>query len=148
MGIITEEKLNNLIRIFHEKELIKKIRKAKDCDRIRIYQKEKQAVSKELTSFKDVVIHMIGLIERNNGEGYIIGSDYDISPEDALEICLICRMTGIENTALFDNTMLSKALRQIKGDLVDIAKNFADFIDDEQTFRYYDDEQFLKKLFN
>ena len=58
-------------------------------------------------------------------------------------------MSGIEDTALFtDNTMLSKALRQIKGDLVDIAKNFADFIDYGQNFKYYDDDELLKKLFD
>ena len=139
-----EERLNELIRLFHEGKVVEKI--AKSTNKVKTYKKQKKMLKDKIDSFKEDVLKYYNL------EKDVVFDDYDILPEDALQICLICIMAGINDDDLFGcYEDLPIALRQIEGKLSDIAEKisyFLDFNEESQLFSEYEEEELIERFFD
>lgn len=137
------EKLDNLIRTFKEKEVVGKI-VAANGDYI-VYENEKKRMLRNLKNFKRRANKIL------ETKCYVM--DYQISPQDALQIAFICMMTNIRDNDLFgDPEELPEALRKIEGKCATLAKNIAYFLSVQEglglCFSDYDEKELLKKIFS
>ena len=139
-----EERLNELIRLFHEGKVVEKI--AKSTNKVKTYKKQKQLLKDKIDRFKEDVLKYYNL------EKDVVFDDYDILPEDALQICLICIMAGINDDDLFGcYEDLPIVLRQVEGKLSDIAEEisyFLDFNEESQLFSEYEEEELIERFFD
>lgn len=139
------ENLEYLIRIFQERKIVDKLAVATKETRIAVYNEEKKALSKELKDFQNSAKKKIDLKEK------LVDKDYNILPENAIDICLICMMTGINDNVMLENyTELSSALWKVEGDFAYIARNLRHFIGEDDSgklFSDYGEEKLLKKFF-
>ena len=137
-----KERLNELIRTFHDKKIVEKI--AKSNNKFGTYQKQKKLLKEELDSFRKDVLKYYNL-----SRVVIVDEEYDILPEDSLQICLICMMIGINDDDLFGNYEdLPIALRQIEGSLSAIAGRISDYLDEAQLFLDYTEKELIKIFFD
>lgn len=145
-------KLDELVRLFHERKIVEKIAEAKGD--LAVYEKERKELSYKLEKFKAEAEKKMQEIKDNNEECGVIEDGYEVLPEDALQISVICMMTGIDDCDLLTNYgVIPVALRQIKGKMAGIAENIAHFIgtgegDEIDLFSKYDVEELLKKFFS
>lgn len=136
-----KERLDELVRIFKERDTVRKILQAKDVKAV--YEEEKTAMSKQLESFNN---EMQIFIEEN--ETPISDPSEVISPENVVEICFILLMSRVDDCALTDNCEeIDPILSQVKGEEQEIAKRFSDFLYEKvRFFSDYTDEEVLKEL--
>lgn len=141
-----KEEISNLIRIFHERQVVEKIAESKGA--LAVYEEQKSVLNEELETFKAKAKEAI------QSQDHVV-CQYKISPKDALQICFICMMTGIDDMKMLENwEKLPIALRKIKGKSARLAENIAHFLgcdeeeDDEgEMFSKYEVEKLLKKFF-
>lgn len=134
--------LNELVRLFKERDTVRRILQAKDAKAV--YEEVKAAVRHELESFKEMMLH------------FIVESEYPISDvsevissENVVEICFILLMSGVvDECDLADNYVeIESILNQVKGEQQEIADRFAGFLYGEfQCFSTYTEEELLKEL--
>jgi len=150
--------LEDLIRSFHEREVVEKIAKAKG-HRLSAYEEEKKAMQQELQKFEETAREMIAIHEMVEDDLGVVIDDpyYRIHPEDSLQICFICKMTKINDDQLLKNYhSLIEALRKVKGELAEPAGKMARFLSNDKDgetgfFTDYKDsetEKFLSKFFD
>lgn len=138
------EKLNELVALLRERQVVKQLSETEGIERIQVFERERKALSKELKAFKRQ--------SKRNVEKKIYAV-YRFRPENVLEICIVCMMTGIKDDDIFLNWEdIPIALRQIEGELKPIAENFAKFIgsepnDDNDYFSFYTLPKLLEMLF-
>lgn len=127
------EKLENLIRLFHENKTVERIALAKG-DKC-VYDWQCRMFEDELRSLKDDSVHY----------GYMIKeSEYNtIPPQDAVQISFICIMARIDHFKLLQiYDMLPVALRKMKGESSELAEKIAHYIgrecDGDKNFGFLD----------
>lgn len=134
--------LNELVRLFKERDTVRRILQAKDAKAV--YEEVKAAVRHELESFKEMMLHFIVEFE------YPISDVSEvISPENVVEICFILLMSGfVDEYDLADNgEEIELILNQVKGEQREIADRFSKFLYDEyKSFSNYTEETLLNKL--
>lgn len=144
-----EEKLEKFIRLLKESRFAERLKESDD--KWETFDDEKEKIEGELKVFSEEAYEQIL-------KGDSILEDYKVTPENALEIVLVCVMTGIDDDdMLAEWEVLPKALRQIKGDLHEIAENIADFLEEteeerkEKMPRYFSEyeygEEFIEEFF-
>jgi len=137
--------LEEMVRIFQERKIVEKLAKADKQSRILVFDEEKQALSKELKEFRKSAKKKIELKEQ------LVNKDYNILPENAIDICLICMMTDINDNVMLGNyTELPSALGKVEGNFAYIAKNIRHSIGEDDGGKLFSDceeEKLLKKFF-
>lgn len=127
------EKMENLIRLFHEKRVVERIvlSKGDKC----VYDWQCKMFEDELKSLKEDSLHY----------GYIIKEkDYNtIPPQDAVQISFICIMARIDHFKLLQiYDELPVSLRKIKGEYSELAEKIAYYIgregDGDKNFGFLD----------
>lgn len=127
------EKLENLIRLFHEKKVVERIALSKGD--ICVYNWQCRMFEDELRSLKDDSVHY----------GYMIKeSEYNtINPQNAVQIAFICIMARIDHFKLLQiYDELPVALRKLKGESSELAEKIAHYIgregDGDKNFGFLD----------
>lgn len=134
--------LNELVRIFKERNTVRKILQAKDVKAV--YEEEKAAVIYELEIFREM---MSPFIEESK---YPISDASEvISADDVVEVCFILLMSEVDDCDLIDDwKSMEGILNQVQGDdLQEIAGRLIEFLYDERySFSELSEEELLKKL--
>lgn len=133
--------LNELVRIFKERDTVRNILRAKDVKAV--YEEEKAAMSERLESFNNEMQTFIKEFE------YPISDVSEvISPENVVEICVILLMSGVGDDELSENwKKIETILNHVKGEQQEIADRFSKFLYGEcYSFPNFTEEELLKKL--
>lgn len=138
------EKLENLIRLFHEKKTVERI--ALSRGDICVYNWQYKIFEEQLKSLHEDSLCYSYMIKE---EEYST-----ISPQDAIQIAFICIMARIDHFKLLQiYEVLPVALRKVKGELSELAEKIAHYIgregDGDKNFGFLDcsQEDMLKILF-
>lgn len=133
--------LNELVRIFKERDTVRKILQAKDVKAV--YEEEKAAMSEQLESFNNEMQPFI-----DEGEEPISDVSEVISSENVVEICFILLMSGVDDEDLVDDIGdIEFTLGQVQGERQEIANRLSDFLyKGMEYFSDYTEEEVLKKL--
>lgn len=140
----SKEKLENLVRIFHEKRVVERI--ALSGGDICVFNWQCDMFQEELKSLKEDSLRY----------GYMIKEDeyWKIPFEDALQISFICIMARIDHFKLLEiYEELPVALRKVKGEWFSLAEKIAYYIgpigNGDKNFAFLDcsAEELLKILF-
>lgn len=140
----SKEKLENLVRLFHEKRVVEKI--ALSGGDICVFNWQCDMFQEELKSLKEDSLRY----------GYMIKEEeyWKIPVEDSLQISFICIMARIDHFKLLEiYEELPVALRKLKGELSDLAEKIAYYLgiqeegDKNLAFSDYSQEQLLKIFF-
>ena len=140
----SKEKLENLVRLFHEKKVVERI--ALSGGDICVFNWQCDMFQEELKSLKEDSLRY----------GYIIKEEeyWKIPVEDALQISFICIMARIDHFKLLEiYEELPVALRKVKGEWSFLAEKIAYYIgpigNGDKNFAFLDcsEEELLKILF-
>lgn len=138
------EKLQNLIRLFHEKKVVERI--ALSGGDICVFNWQCDMFQEELKSLKEDSLRY----------GYMIKEEeyWKIPCEDALQISFICIMARVDHFKLLEiYEELPVALRKVKGECSSLAEKVAYYIgpigNGDKNFAFLDcsAEELLKILF-
>ena len=140
----SKEKLENLVRLFHEKRVVERI--ALSGGDICVFNWQCNMFQEELKSLKEDSLRY----------GYMIKEDkyWKIPVKDALQISFICIMSRIDHFKLLEiYEELPVALRKVKGEWSSLAEKIAYYIgpigNGDKNFAFLDcsAEELLKILF-
>ena len=140
----SKEKLENLVRLFHQKKVVERI--ALSGGDICVFDWQCKMFEEKLKSLK----------EDSLCYGYMIKEEEysKIHAEDALQISFICIMARIDHFKLLEvYEELSVALRKVKGEYVSLAERIAYYIgtigdgDKNYSFLDFSEEELLKMFF-
>lgn len=134
--------LNELVRIFKERNTVRKILQAKDVKAV--YEDEKAAVSYELEIFREMMSPFIEYTKYPISDASEV-----ISVDNVIEICFILLMSEVvnEDDLIDDWKSFVEILKYVPEDLQEIADRFYEFLyEDTECFSDYSDEEILKKL--
>ena len=136
------EILNELIVIFKEWDIVRKILRAKDVKAV--YNEEKAVIELPLERFKEVMKPYIGELESP-----ISNPSKIITSENVVEICFILLMSEcVDDYDLCKGGKgIESALNQVEGDLHEIAKRLSAFLyDDIDFFEDHEEGELLQIL--
>lgn len=152
--MLTKTKLEDLIRLFHEGEVVEKIITAEN--HLEEYEKQKNLYKEQLEDFKKTVDK-----EYVNCGCYrcrecphdvcklktAIREQYKILPKDAVQICVICIMADVDDNELFANYGdLVKALNMKF--FSHVAKEMSKFLGHEkQIFSGHEEKEMIERFF-
>ena len=147
-----ERQVEELVRNLQESKLAKRLKKSLNkWDKWEMFDEEREKLKEKLDSFEkeaDVAI--------SANKSVLDEEEYQVTANNAIEIVLICIMTGIEDYEMLENYYnLTSALSQVKGELHETAKKIADFLEGELeeqdgfegSFSEYNEEDFLEAFF-
>ena len=127
-----KDKIERLLRLLKEEQVVEKIKNAKDP--VEVYKKYEEHFSIEIL---EVQVKL-----ENNYE-----CSYEITTEDALSWCIIFIMTKLnEGDFNIDHKILADALNGVEGDLKDVARKMAKFVLTD-VWTYYDATELISKFF-
>ncbi len=134
--------LENLIRDFKKKKVVEIIFESNG--NYAVYQNQKTIMSTKLNNFRKKVDKIL------EKKCYVM--NYEVFPQDALQVAFICMMSDIRDNDLFgDPEVLPTALRKVEGKCAFLANNIANFLSVSDglgnSFDYYLEEELLKKFF-
>lgn len=149
------ERLEKLIRLFHEGEVVEKIAIAEK--HVEEYEKQKVLYKEQLETFMESVMDECKLCKRKVCEKCqcetcdleaAIKEMHKILPEDSLQVAVICIMSGVDDSALFKHYKeLTKALSEVDGAYSHIAQKMKQFLLDENAYFSRDEEEELIERF-
>ena len=136
-----KERLDEIVRIFKERDTVRKIQQAKDFEAV--YEEEKAAMSEQLESFKHEVQDFIDDDERP----FSTPSEF-CYPENVVEICFILCMSRVDDVDLTDKYEdIEAILDRAPEDMQKIARRFSKFLCKEGAcFSEYTEEELLEEL--
>ena len=132
-----KEKLEELIRLFHEGEVVERIVTAEN--HFEEYEKQKEIYREQLEEFTKVA------------EGETIDIEYEVLPENALRIYIILMMSRVEDCDIFEDLNgLTEALSEIKEEkLRESAEKIENFtVGILQFFSDYKEEELVDMFFS
>ena len=148
-----EERLNEMIRLFHEERVVEKLIDAQKEGGIikvnTVYAKEKKKLFEKLFDFRQKV--RVALEKR---EYYINEDNFEIYPDDALQFCFVCMMAGISDIdVLKDWYQVIDSLKKISGEYNELANKLVGFLGAERSchadiFTAYNTGELLEMFFS
>ena len=148
-----EERLKEMIRLFHEERVIEKLIDAQKEGGIikvnTVYAKEKKKLFGKLFDFRQKV--RVALEKR---EYYINEDNFEIYPDDALQFCFVCMMAGISDIdVLKDWYQVIDSLKKISGEYKELANKLVKFLGAEHSchadvFTAYNTGELLEMFFS
>lgn len=135
-----KQKVDDLIQLLNKEEVVKKIMAADD--KITEYKRQKEKFKEPIKLFMEA-IDEAGIDLKK--ESVISDGEYDISSENAIQLCLICMMAGIDDDDLLGEwERLAEALEE---EASSFAQNIAFIISEKSFSNYEKEEDLLKELF-
>lgn len=136
-----KEELNELVKIFKERDTVRKILQAKDAKAA--YKEEKVAMAEQLESF----YHEMQVFIDDNERPFSEPSEF-ICPENVVDIYFIFLMSRVDDFDLtdhFDN--IGEILKEAPEDLQEIAGRLYEYLfEDYYAIKTFTEEKLLKKL--
>ena len=152
MEMKPEERLRELIQLFHQEKVVETLveaqRKGGFIDLQTTYAEEKKKFFGKLQELQDEVENSL-----KRRSYFIDNPNYKIYPEDSLQICLICMMSNISEINLLRNWyQVVKALKKVEGIYSELANRFIKFLSVEKSckgenFTSYNAEELLVMFF-
>lgn len=152
MEMKPEERLRELIQLFHQEKVVETLveaqRKGGFIDLQTTYAEEKKKFFGKLQELQDEVENSL-----KRRSYFIDDPNYKIYPEDSLQICLICMMSNISEINLLRNWyQVVKALKKVEGIYSELANRFIKFLSVEKSckgenFTSYNAEELLVMFF-
>ncbi len=152
MEMKPEERLRELIQLFHQEKVVETLveaqRKGGFIDLQTTYAEEKKKFFGKLQELQDEVENSL-----KRRSYFIDDPNYKIYPEDSLQICLICMMSNISEINLLRNWyQVVMALKKVEGIYSELANRFIKFLSVEKSckgenFTSYNAEELLVMFF-
>ena len=147
-----KETLNELIQLFHEERVVEKLIETQQeagLGKVKIvYAEQKRKFSEKINQLHQKVYKSI------KHRKAFINDDYNVYPEDVLQVCIICMMSNIsEMDLLKDWYQVIKALKKVDDKYKPLAEKIIKLIDiaydcEGDNFTSYTTEELLEKFFN
>lgn len=135
-----KEQIEKLVELLQTRKTVERLIEAED--KLKLFNYEKEEIKIELENFKKA------LQESNSLDG--CGCTFEILPSNALEICVICLMNSIDETAMFplrsEYEKLPNALWEVGGTKKRTARILSEFLE-EDSFSGFEMEYLLNKFF-
>lgn len=135
MEMKPEERLRELIQLFHQEKVVETLveaqRKGGFIDLQTTYAEEKKKFFGKLQELQDEVENSL-----KRRSYFIDDPNYKIYPEDSLQICLICMMSNISEINLLRNWyQVVMALKKVEGIYSELANRFIKFLSVEKSYK-------------
>lgn len=150
-----EERLNEMIRLFHEEGIVEKLIDAQKEGGIikvnTVYAEEKKKIFGKLLKLKQDVKKSTKKDDRGY---YIEQSDFKISPSDSLQFCLICIMAELSDIEILKNWhQVVDSLKMVRSEYKGLANKFVKFLGvevlcDADVFTAYGTGELLEMFFS